>query len=444
MIKQSHWLRTLGTGVLLLVLALAVVPAQARPDQPASAQSGTPAASLTPIQHIIIIDKENRTFDNYFGTFPGADGATTYKTLGGYTRKLNHQPDNLSNGIAHTAQDAHLAYDGGKMDKFSQIPGAMQNGVDEADAQLYQSDIPNYWRYASAFTLADRVFSMIMGPSFPNHLFSIAIRDNQVDNNPAISDPTMWSRWGCDAPAGTTVEQRFSDGTTSNIFPCFNFTTLGDLLTAHNISWKYYAPAQDQSGYQWSAYNAIAHIRQTDQWAAHVVPVENFAADAASGNLPAVSWLVEDADHSEHAPHSVCIGENWSVQQINAIMQNPALWQTTAIILTWDDFGGMYDHVPPPQGPNPQIEYGFRVPTILISPYAKPGHIDHTTYSFPAMLKFVEANYGLPPLGALDKVSPNMFAAFNFSQAPLPPLILTQRTCPPIVSHQLNYADDQE
>src|SRR5437588_5195423 len=127
----------------------------------------------------------------------------------------------------------------------------------------------------------------------------------------------------------------------------------------------------------------------------------------------------------------MCAGENWTVQQINAIMQNQALWNTTAIFLTWDDFGGVYDHVVPPVGPNPQIEYGFRAPLIIISPYAKPHYIDPTQYIFPSMLKFAEKILGLPSLGGLDKNANNMFNSFNFNQQPLPPLVLNQRTCPP-------------
>jgi phospholipase C len=265
-----------------------------------------------------------------------------------------------------------------------------------------------------------------LGPSFPNHLFSIAANDDDADSNPRNSK----GRWGCDSPSGATVEQRHADGTITRVFPCFkNIQTLGDLLTANNISWKYYAPGYGQDGYVWSSYDAIDQIRNTSQWQAHVVDYTQFIHDAASGNLPAVSWLVEPADVSDHPRHSVCAGENWTVEQMNALMNNPSLWATTAIILTWDDFGGFYDHVVPPQGPNSQIEYGFRVPTIIISPYAKAGFIDHTLYSFPSMLKFVEDIFALPSLGNLDNQANDMFAAFDFNQQPLPPLVLAQHTC---------------
>lgn len=386
----------------------------------------------TPIQHVIIMDKENRSFDSMFGAFPGADGATSYVGSNGRTHPLTHQPDHLTRDIDHSPDAAHRAYDGGKMDLFSRVAGAVQNGVDQADSQLLQSDIPDYWAYAATFTLEDRFFSTIMGPSFPNHLFSIAGEDANADSN--VYAP----RWGCDAPPGTTVEQRASDGTVTHTFPCFDFRTLGDLLDSGHISWKYYAPGLDQPGYVWSAFDAIKHIRFGPDWQSHVVDDTQFASDAAAGTLPAVSWLVQPFDVSDHPPASICAGENWTVQQINAVMSNPDEWAHTAIILTWDDFGGFYDHVAPPPGPNRQIEYGFRVPAIVISPYARPGYVDHTTYSYPSMLKLVEDIFGLPSLTGLDGSANDMLGSFDFSQQPLAPLPLQTRACPAAGATGLN------
>lgn len=389
----------------------------------------TPIPSTTPIvsgkiQHIIIMDKENRTFDNYFGTFPGANGATTYTDANGQSHPLNHQPNVLANDIKHDPTSAHLAYDNGKMDKFAQISGAIQNGVDMADSQFLESDIPNYWKYARTFSLNDNFFSTILGPSFANHFFSIAGENADVDANP------VGSTWGCDATATTTVEQRHADGTITKVYPCFDFKTIGDELTASNISWKYYAPDPGTSGYIWSQYNAIKHVRQTSAWQQHVVNYNQFAQDATSGNLPPVSWLVEPSNVSDHPPASTCVSENWTVQQINAVMQNSKLWGNTVIILTWDDFGGFYDHVAPPKGPNGQIMYGFRVPAIIISPFAKHAFIDHTMYSFPSMLKLIETTFNLPQLTTLDGQSNGLTNSLDTSQQPLPPLVLAARTCP--------------
>src|SRR5947209_200643 len=296
---KSQIYRALIVFFVLVCLGIMFVPQLGRqlfsgnPDVAAQRVAGS--GSTTPIQHIVIMDKENRTFDSMFGTFPGANGSTTYTDPNGQTHPLNHQPDTLANDISHTPQSAHLAYDNGKMDKFSLISGAAQAGIDESDSQLYQTDIPNYWRYAQNFALTDNFYSTIMGPSFPNHLFSIAGEDDNVDANPSSG-----GTWGCDSPSGTTVEQRLPDGTITHTFPCFDFKTLGDLLDANNISWKYYAPDQGQSGYIWSSYDAINHIRNGTDWSNHVVNYAHFATDAASGSLPIVSWLIEPSKVSDH------------------------------------------------------------------------------------------------------------------------------------------------
>jgi phospholipase C len=379
-------------------------------------------SACNPIEHIVIMDKENRSFDSMFGTFPGADGATTYRDDHGQIRPLAHQPDHLQGDIGHDFLNARIAYNDGKMDHFSQVSNAIQGGVDVADSQFSRSDIPNYWAYAKTFTLDDHFFSTVLGPSFPNHLFTIAGQDANVADN------VSGSAWGCDAPAGTRVLQVAPDGSRSMIPPCFDFRTIGDVLTAHRLSWRYYAPGPEDPGYIWSAFDAIKHVRFGPAWDQHVRDAGSFAADAASGHLPAVSWLVEPWTVSDHPPESICAGENWTVRQINAIMRNRKGWEHTVIILTWDDFGGFYDHVPPPPGPNPQIEYGFRVPAIIISPYARAGFVDHTEYSFPSLLKVIETVFHLPALTAVDRAARDLGASFDFAQHPLPPLVLSQRT----------------
>ncbi len=390
----------------------------------------TRATNSNPIQHIVIMDKENRTFDDLFGTFQGANGATTYTDPQGHVHKLNHQPDHLLNDIHHEPQYAHLAIDGGKMDKFSLISGAIQNGVDEADSQLLQSDIPNYWKYAQNFTLTDKFFSMIAGPSFPNHLFSIAADDANIDSNPRVPSGGAMNKWGCDSSPGTTVETRAPNGTIGRIFPCIDVPTLADKMDASHISWKYYAPNQTRPGYVWSSYDAIKHIRNGLDWNTHVVDFNQFTTDAAAGKLPAVSWLVGGT--GDHPPSSICQGEDWTVQRINAIMSNPTEWAHTAIILTWDDFGGFYDHVAPPTGLNPASQYGPRVPAIIISPYAKHAFVDHTMYSISSVVKFIETTMGLSALGTVDAQANSLSNAFDFTQTPLPPFPLSTRPCPAI------------
>lgn len=378
--------------------------------------------ACTPIKHVIIIDRENRSFDSMFGTFPGVDGATTYQASDGHTHTLTHQPDHLIFDLGHAPIDSRTAWNNGKMNQFDKVQNAVQDGQDMADSQLYQSDIPNYWSYAKNFTIADKFFSNILGPSFPNHLYSIGVDAGNTDANPSTLT------WGCDAPAGTTVEQRLPDGTINQVPPCFDFKTIADTLDQYNVSWKHYGPLPGQSGYVWSAFSAIRHIRFGPDWSKNMVNQNQFVKDVKAPNFPAVSWLISGWGSSDHPPASICYGENWTVSQINALMSGPH-WNDSAIILTWDDFGGFYDHVTPPKGPNSQIMYGFRVPTILISPYARRGFVDSSFYTFSSMLKFIENSFGLPPLSSLDGNSNGLSNAFDFGQKPLAPLVLPQRTC---------------
>ncbi len=377
-----------------------------------------------PIQHVVIIVKENRTYDSMFGTFPGADGATTYRTRSGAVHPLLHQPDKMWGDISHAWRFAVQAYDGGKMDRFAQTDGARQLGRDLADSQLYQSDVPNYWSYARTFTLADNFFSNIMGPSFPNHLYTIAAQDADTASNPSTT-------WGCDGSPSSWVLQVVRKGAKRYHAPCYDFHTVVDSLDARHVSWTYYAPGQGEPGYNWSVLRAIKHIRFGPDWKKHVLEYTRFKTDAAAGKLPAVSWIVAPYGSSDHPGESICAGENWTVDQINAVMSNPDEWQHTAIILTWDDWGGFYDHVAPPRGPNKNIMYGFRVPTIVISPYARPAYVDHRRYTFTSMIKLVEDAYHLPTMTRQDAAASDMSNAFDFTQQPAPPLALSLRQCPP-------------
>ena len=377
---------------------------------------------MTKIKHVVFIIKENRTFDNYFGTFLGADGATAGTISTGETVTLGRTPDRTPHDIGHSFQNAVTAINGGQMNQFDLIPGGNVNGQLLAYTQLTEDDIPNYFAYARSFVLADAMFSSLTGPSFPNHLYTVGAQSGGAINNPARSG----GKWGCDADDGADVQVLNDDGSVSRQYPCFDFTTLADSLEAIGKSWKYYAPPQGQPGYIWSALDAIAHIRLTDLWTQHVVPDTQFEEDARSGNLPAVSWLVTGAA-SEHPPDSSCVGENWTVRQVNAIMEGP-LWKSTAIFITWDDFGGFYDHVPPPTVDN--FGFGPRVPLLIISPYAKPGFISHTVYEFSSLLKFVEARYRLAPLTARDREANDLLDSFDFHQRPHKPLLLQERPCP--------------
>ena len=385
--------------------------------------SSSPPAGITKIDHIVIIDKENHSFDEMFGRFPGADGATTATLPNGTVVPLIHSPDHLLLDIAHSRAASIQAVDGGKMDGFSKLAGAIQDGQDESLSQYWPSDIPGYWEYAKKFTLADHFFSTILGPSFPNHLVTIASTAARTVANPIN---TQSNSWGCDAGPKAAVAILKPDNKWAYVRPCFNMTTIVDRLQSAGVSWKYYAPAMYQSGYVWSALDYIHHIRYSPLWKEDVVPTQNFISDAHASKLPQVSWVISSWADSEHPPWSMCLGEQWTEKIINAVMASRD-WPSTAIILTWDDFGGFYDHVVPPS----MGEFGFgpRVPAIVISPYSRPG-VDHNTYDFNSVLRFIEQRFNLQPLTTSDASANSIGDALNFSQKPLPRVMVNTPACP--------------
>jgi phospholipase C len=374
----------------------------------------------TPIKHVVILLKENRSFDEYFGKFPGANGATQGKDSKGQVITLGPTPDKLPYDLGHGWPETHTAIDNGKMDKFDLVSNGNVNGVMMGYTQMDQSSIPNYWSYAQYFALGDAMFSSLAGPSFGNHLYTIGAQSAGV-----VGIPNGGPNWGCDAPAKSRVLVMNANGVMSRQYPCFELQTLGDLLSAAGISWLYYAPTQGTAGYQWNTMDAVKHIRTGPLWNTNVVPESQFFTDAAAGTLPTVSWLI--SANAEHPPASTCGGENWSVKTLNTLMQGSD-WNSTVFFLLWDDFGGFYDHVPPPA----LDIYGLgpRVPLLIISPWVKSGTVVHTQYEFSSMLKFVETIFGLPALTQRDAQAANMLDAFDFTQQPLPPLILSPRVCP--------------
>ena len=383
---------------------------------------------LSAIQHIVVIIKENRSFDHYFGTFPGADGATTGKISTGRVIPLGPAPDRMTHGISLSWEESHEAIDAGKMDKFDLITGGNVNGDYAAYTQLHEQGIPNYFQYARNFVLADHMFSSAYGPTFPNRLYSIAAQAGGVISNPEIiGNPEHTTSWGCDAPATATVRVLFNFYLNSNEYPCFDFSTLPDELEAAGVTWKFYTLNSDDPDYTFTTPDAIRHLRFSSLWADHVLSASQFITDAQNGNLPAVTWLMSPVSASEHPTSSICVGENWTVNQVNAVMQGPE-WNSSAIFITYDESGGFYDHVPPPRvdpfGPS------MRVPLLIISPYAKKGYVSHTTYSMASILKFVEARFNLRPLTDRDALANDIFDSFDFNQQPLPPLILQPRQCP--------------
>ena len=379
------------------------------------------AEGLAKIEHIVFIVKENRSFDTYFGTFPGADGVTMGRTSKGEVVPLTPTPDGLAFDLGHRWGDAVKAIDGGKMDGFDLVTNGNLDGTMLPYTQMREPDIPNYFAYARNFVLADHMFSSLQGPSFPNHLYTVAAQSGGAINNPRPKEI-----WGCDADPDELVDVMDAKGEISKAPPCFDFPTLADRLEPANVSWKYYAPSRGEEGYAWSAFDAIKHIRNSSLWTRKVVPDAQFVEDARNGRLPAVSWLVTGAA-SEHPPYSTCRGENWSVEQLNAVMEGPD-WASTAVFITWDDFGGFYDHVPPPTVD--RFGLGPRVPLLIISPYARKGKVSHTQYEFSSFVSLIEKRFFLVPLTERDQKANDMLDSFDFTQPPLPPLVLNTRSCP--------------
>lgn len=419
--------RRLGILVLLLCVVMFIYMRYGKLHQNLAVKS-TPIPATVPkgqgpakIEHVVFLIKENRSFDTYFGTFPGADGATTGVTSHGKVVALGRTPDRTPYDLGHSWQDALYAIDGGRMDKFDVMRHGDVNGYMLPYTQVTASEIPNYFAYAHHFVLADRMFSSLAGPSFPNHLYSVAAQSGGVIDNPEPQDPG----WGCDSDAKQNVLIMRANGSIANVPPCFDFQTLADRMQAGGVSWRYYAPPRGEYGYQWSTLDAIKHIRMGPLWTQKVVSDTQFASDALKGDLPAVSWLVT-GEAGEHPPNSICVGENWTVRQVNAVMQGPQ-WSSTVVFLTWDDFGGFYDHVPPPKVD--KFGLGPRVPLIIISPYARAGRISHSVYEFSSFLAFVEHRFHLQPLTERDREANDMTDSFDFDQAPLPPLLLQEHSC---------------
>jgi phospholipase C len=375
------------------------------------------------IKHIIWIVKENHTFDNMFGRFHGADG-TTVARAGARIVPMTTTPDELKTDLDHTGNTAIVGVNGGKMNDFYKAPNAVQGGQNMADSQYAPSEIPNYFRYAQHFALADHFFSTMLASSFPNHLVTVTGSSLNTIGEPNHIRNTEWS-WGCDAPKGTTV-QFDANGRTGTEAPCFNAVSIPDEANAAHVSWRYYASPHGRVGYIWSALDELKRIRYSKQWSTSVADTDNFQTDVKHGTLAQLTWLIPRFDYSDHPPTSICQGENWSVRAINAIMASK-FWSSTVIVLTWDDFGGFYDHVPPPLVSKYML--GPRVPAVIISPYSRWHYVDHQTLDFRSVLTFIEGELNLPHLAKFNRNVNSIAGALNFNQKPRAPMLLPQRAC---------------
>jgi phospholipase C len=436
-----------------------------------------PAVGIHKIRHIVIIMQENRSFDSYFGTYPGADGIPGLAgnpgtvpclpdpSTGGCVRPY-HDTQDMNLGGPHSLVNAEADIDGGAMDGFvgEQEKGmatcaqtfnpACGNSGSTPDVMGYHdgADIPNYWTYARDFVLQDHMFESNLSWSLPAHLYMVSewsarcsVQGNPMSCRNALQNPQnppdFARRIGSRNPGDTN----------------YAWTDLTYLLHQDGVSWAYYVfkgsePDCDDDAAMscapigqsaktpgiWNPLPYFTDVQQDDQ-EANIQSLSDFFSAAKAGSLPAVSWVVPNGTVSEHPPGLITAGQTYVTGLINTIMQSPD-WDSTAIFLAWDDWGGFYDHVAPPYVD--QNGYGLRVPALVISPYARRGFIDHQTLSFDAYVKFIEDDFlngqrldprtdGRPdPRPDVREDEPelgDLQADFDFNQIPLPPLILPVR-----------------
>jgi phospholipase C len=343
------------------------------------------------------------------------------------------QKSNLvSTSLGHGYQSFVWGFDKGKMDGFdlNQFEATHQPAGTYGYQYVDPAQIQPYWALAKQYVLGDHMFQTQGSGSFTAHQDLIA-GGTALNSKESVIDLPSHVPWGCDAPAGTVTTLITSDGaylSNKGPFPCFDYKTMRDVLDAKHVSWKYYVPpfTTGSVGVFWSAFDAIRAVRYDQrQWKSNISsPETNIFKDIAKGRLPAVSWLIPDAancDHPTQAGTGSDTGPSWVASIVNAVGASPE-WKSTAIVVVWDDWGGLYDHVPPPQ-----LDYqglGFRVPMLVVSPYAriapgaKAGYVSHTQYEFGSILRFVEDNWGLERLGSTDVRAASIGDVFDFTKPP--------------------------
>jgi phospholipase C len=447
---------------LLAVLLLLALPAQA-----SAALHG-----IHKIRHVVVIMQENRSFDSYFGTYPGADGIPMRNgvptvcvpdPVQNRCVRPYHDRGPIDGGGPHSHRDAVRDVAGGRMDGFvvSARIGRRRacKQVDSPtcsfdprtpDVMGYHTarEIPNYWAYARHFVLQDHLFEPTSSWSLPAHLFMVSAwsaRCYRRGDPLSCRSATQWPQ----APPGKPWNA-------TGRAPDYAWTDLTYLLHRHHVSWGYYVftgsqpdcdddamlcklvPQNARTPGIWNPLPWFATVRH-DHQLANIRPYAAFLREARSGRLPAVAWLTPAQKVSEHPPASIEAGQAYVTKTIDAIMRSPD-WRSTAIFLAWDDWGGFYDHVVPPKVD--RSGYGLRVPGLVISPYARRGYVDHQVLSFDAYLKFIEDDFlggqrldprtdgrpdSRPDVRENVKLLGDLRRDFDFSQPPRPPLLLPPR-----------------
>jgi phospholipase C len=471
--RRSWSVRLLAAAAVLALGAAACTSGsgqQGHRDQ--TAPLHVSLAGIHKIKHVIIIMQENRSFDSYFGTYPGADGlrfrdgrptACVPSPAGGCDHPY-HDTADVNGGGPHGAANAVADVDGGRMDGFiRQRDGARASckehedpacsGTSRPDVMGYHTaaEIPNYWAYARNFVLDDHMFEPVKSWSLPDHLYMVSAWSAKCKNRSPMSCVNdIVGPYGVDQ-FGQAVHRELTTGKTRLDLA---WTDITWLLYARHISWRYYVEAGTEPDCQNDAAETCRPVKQSaktpgiwnplplfgdvqqDHQLHNIRPLGAYLHAAKAGELPAVSWIVPSSADSEHPPASLHRGQAHVTSLINAAMKSPD-WNSTAIFLAWDDWGGFYDGVVPPA--IDENGYGLRVPAMVISPYAKHGFIDHQTLSSDAYLKFIEDDFlggdrldpktdqrpdPRPDVRENEPLLGNLAADFNFNQAPRPPLLL--------------------
>ncbi|MGA9944592.1 MAG: alkaline phosphatase family protein [Candidatus Cybelea sp.] len=408
------------------------------------------------IAHVVVVIQENRSFDDFFATFPGADGAIGGCMEGGSLQLMRRSRSRTASShgcpsgdswvrlakvdlaercdFGHSYHIVPVDYNHGKMDGFG-LEGGSQNCPGKVGTKVYQfvdpAQIKPYWKIAEDYVLADQMFQTQGSGSFTSHQDLIAgstIIDQPKDTESIVDFPTGHP-WGCDATSGTRTSlvvyknHKIYDDHGKGPFPCFTYRTMRDLLDAKSVPWKYYSPREPHgSGAYWNGFDAIKAVREGSEWSKNINETNQFFYDVAGGTLPAVSWIVPDESNSDHPGNHSATGPSWVATIVNAIGTS-AYWKSTAIVILWDDWGGFYDNTPPPFFDH-WGGLGFRVPMMVVSPYArqaypsKPGYISHTQYEFGSILKFIENVFALGSLGTTDARATSIIDCFDFSRKP--------------------------
>jgi len=399
---------------------------------PTATAAGTPSpVAGSPIQHVIVVIQENRTTDNLFYGFPGANVTKTAITSAGTSVPLVPVPFEAPYDPSHTHENLQKEYNAGAMNGFD------QDQIDYNPAQapkppagvalgyVPSNETVPYFLLAATYGLADNFFSSKQVPSFPGHQSLIAGQTVAGNNPNDTSNPTIW---GCDSSTGS-VAPSFVPGSETlaqpGVPPCYDYQTLGDLLDQKNVSWKYYTGKVGTFDGGISAYDAVQHIRFGTDWAKNVSTSPfDFFTDIKNRTLPSVSYITPPALASDHAGTFNASGPGWVGTIYQYVAESP-YYANTAIFVTWDDSGGWYDHVAPPLD-SAGLPLGFRVPLLTLSPYTKASgsplpFVDHTQHDYGSILHFIEKNWGLGSLGKRDAAADDLSSMFDYSRTPIPP-----------------------